>query len=181
MNLFNKLFGSSNASKPANTRQVSTGIDEFVYLLDYRAHYGQVLGQHMSDKALAELYLFRGWTTQFGFRIFSAKPEVSEQLITQTVTYTMHVGQKLFYEKHNINIEECLGNSYMNLLDSRWQSYDLIFVNNKNGDNFAAPQITWQLMKHLNINDVIVSMMLEGMFSIHLLAVKERAKILKLI
>ena len=186
MNVFRNLFGrSQNNPNPAPAlSQVDSGSGEFVYFVNYREVYetiGTILGVSLSQKVLAELFLFRGWTTQFGYRIFSSNHAASEELINETVSLISNVGLKIFQDIHGFSIEDCLGGDYIRLVDSRWQEYDRTFIANKDhSDFFAAPQIIWRLNQFLEINDPVASLTLEGIFTVHLMKLKERAKQLNL-
>ena len=71
MSLFRRIF-----SRQKEISAAAAKIDEMTYLLNYERHYGEALtgfaGLCMRAGAPAELYLFRGWATQFGYRIFTA-------------------------------------------------------------------------------------------------------------
>lgn len=179
MSLFNKIFGvSPKKSPPAKAdRDVGSGIGEFVYLVNYREKYETALGTHLSKNALAELFLFRGWTTQFGYRIFSNNQAASEDIITETVSLTSYIGKDTFEKIHGFSIEESLEGEYMNLLESRWQEYDLTYINSKDIEPYklAAPQLAGKLSKFIGITDPAIIMLLEAQFSLHLLELKERA------
>lgn len=180
MSLFNKIFGASPKNTPSAGVEldVGSGIGEFVYLVNYREKYETALGTHLSKNALAELFLFRGWTTQFGYRIFSNNQVASERILTETVSLTSYIGKDTFAKIHGFSIEESLGDEYMNLLESRWQEYDLIYIRNKDIEPYklAAPQLAGKLSEFLGINDPIIIMLLEAQYSLQLLELKERAK-----
>src|SRR6266436_1637661 len=74
MGLFSSFLGRRGPS-PNVAREIS--LDDYLYLFDYGRHYSDFLSG-MSDRAraIAELFLFRGWATQFGFRMFSTHPEL---------------------------------------------------------------------------------------------------------
>jgi hypothetical protein len=75
MGFFQKLFGKTPEINVSTAK-----IDEQVYLMNYRDHYASILGEHSDPRRLAELFLFRGWTAQFGYRIFSSNPTASAKL-----------------------------------------------------------------------------------------------------
>lgn len=129
-------------------------IDQFTYLLDYRKHYSPMFSESISDETIAELYLFRGWATQFGYRIFSSDQETSESLIEETVNATKYIGLNVFQELHNFSLEQSLGEQYMRLLSSRWRSYDEQVVGNMS-DGIPVNFIVSQLLRNIGSNDPI--------------------------
>lgn len=83
MRLFDRLFGKK---QPLTTENINEklNIGEYFYLMRYNEHYSEFLsGIENKNKVIAELFVFRAWTTQFGFRLFSSQPEVSEEIIGQ--------------------------------------------------------------------------------------------------
>lgn len=152
----------------------SAGIDQFTYLMNYREHYAPILEDHISDRALAELYLFRGWTTQFGYRIFSSNPEASEKLIGETVNSTKYLGLGIFKVTHNFSVEEVLGDEYMNLVETRWQAYD-VRVSTDLGKGIPTRQIVGVLDDFMQIQDPVVTMKLSTDFLVHMDAIKRIA------
>jgi hypothetical protein len=109
--------------------------------MDYRSHYKDALEglgeSHMRATVLAELYIFRAWTAQFGYRIFSSNAGLSEKLIGETVNSTKYLGLDLFQEVHGFSIEDALDAEYMSLVEDRWQKYDLVV-----STRLSAPRIT---------------------------------------
>lgn len=157
MNLLKKLF------KPKEKVDFqSAHIDKFTYLLDYRKHYSPMFSKSisgksipLSDEAIAELYLFRGWATQFGYRIFSSDLEISESLIGETVNSTKYIGLDVFNKMHNCCLEQTLGGQYTRLLSSRWRAYDEQIVGNM-GDGIPVNLIVNQLLKNIGTSDPIL-------------------------
>jgi len=87
MKILRRLFFGRQKVNAATAK-----IDEMTYLLDYREHYADVfsdgLESHLKPQVLAELFVFRAWTAQFGCRIFSSDRRASEHLIGETVNST---------------------------------------------------------------------------------------------
>ncbi len=123
MGLFTKLF-----RKPPEINAATAKIDEQVYLMNYRRHYATILNDHITSKRLAELFLFRGWTAQFGYRIFSSNPAASEKLIGETVNSSKYLGLAAFQIAHGYSVEAELGADYISLIQDRWQGYDHVIV-----------------------------------------------------
>ena len=49
-------------------------VADTTYLLDHREHYEPMFreaGVELTNRILAELFLFRAWTTQYAYRIFA--------------------------------------------------------------------------------------------------------------
>jgi hypothetical protein len=114
-----RFFGSR---PPLNA--ASAKIDEQVYLLNYRHHYSSILEDKATPARLAELFLFRAWTAQFGYRIFSADVSASEKLLSETVNASHYLGLPVFQQLHGFSVEEVLGDSFLNLIEDRWHDYD---------------------------------------------------------
>ena len=151
MNFLKKLF-KPKEKNDCNSAQ--THIGKLTYLLNYREHYSSMFTEPLSNKALAELYLFRGWVTQFGYRIFSSDQEISESLIGETVNTTKYFGLDVFEQVHNFSLEESLGDQYMQLLDSRWRSYDDQVVGNMS-NGIPVNYIISQLLRNIERTDPV--------------------------
>lgn len=152
----------------------SASIHQFTYLLNYREHYSPILGEYISDSVLAELYLFRGWTTQFGYRIFSSDPKASEKLIGETVNSTKHLGLGIFKMTHKFSVEEALKDDYMKLVESRWQAYDVRVSTNTSG-GIPTFEIIGTLNYFMQIQDPVVTMRLSTDFLSQLDSIKRNA------
>jgi hypothetical protein len=149
MNLLKKLF-KPKEKKDCNSAQ--THIAKLTFLLDYREHYSSMFTEPLSNKELAELYLYRGWVTQFGYRIFSSDQKISESLIGETVNATKYFGLDVFQQVHNFSLEESLGGQYMQLLDSRWRRYDNQVVGNMS-DGIPVNYIVSELLRNIGRTD----------------------------
>lgn len=147
-------------SKRPEINAATAKIDEMVYLLNYKSHYTDIftgVGEpNMMPEAIAELFLFRAWTTQFGYRIFSSDKDASEKLIGETINSTKQLGLGLFQEVHGFSIEDTLGEDYMTLLEDRWQKYDLIVSTRKGGDIPTMELIT-ELTRRIGVSDPTVT------------------------
>jgi hypothetical protein len=178
MSFLKKLFSISKSETPNSSPEydfLGPLIGDFTYLIDYRTHYGSILGAHISNRALAEIYLFRGWTTQLGYRIYSRDTARSDNLSNDVVTFTMTVGQQMFISKHGFSIEMELGSDYLSLVNSRWQAYDKTLIENKIGGDIPASQIIGNLNMFMGINDTMVSVFMEMDFLGHMVAVKNKS------
>lgn len=133
--------------KPSNTHPrgdqswldtCRSAICEMVVLMNYRDHYAEAFStlsesyrsrlivELSTPRVLAELYLFRGWTTQFGYRLFIKDESASERLIGEVVNLTYRMGLPMIRATHGFSIEEVLGAEYPSLLEDRWQRYDRV-------------------------------------------------------
>jgi len=107
-------------------------VGQFFSFVKYNDHYSDFLtGLPKREEAIAELFLFRAWTTQFGFRIFSANTEWSEKIISEVVNQSKYLGQALLFEVDRTDVQEDLSGSFMSLLEERWQAYDAKFLEYK--------------------------------------------------
>jgi len=152
MSLFKRLFGKAPEINAATAK-----IGELVYLMNYRDHYAEILGEHITPHRLAELFLFRSWTTQFGYRIFSSDPGVSEKLIGETVNASKYLGLGMFEQVHGFSIEAELGSDFISLVEDRWQGYDLVVSTMPKLDRLPTMEIVGVLTKRLNVSDPTVT------------------------
>ena len=90
-------------------------------------------GIAMTEKVLAELFLFRAWTTQYAYRMF-AHASTHDAFITETVSSCKYLGIGLFEKASGFSIERKLGDEFIELIESRWWHYDEVVVENKNSD-----------------------------------------------
>ncbi len=168
MKFLQRIFGGS-----PKVDAVSAKTDELTYLLNYRDHYSPILESHLTDLALAELYLFRCWTTKFGYQIFSNNPDSSDKLIEEMVNTSKDLGLVIFKTTHGFSIEGVLGDDYINLLESRWQSYDekvLTFP----GEGIPTFQIIYALGDFIGIHSPVITSELSIDFLAHLAEIKRR-------
>ena len=170
MSLFNKLFGRSTDINVSTAK-----IDKQVYLLNYRDHYSDILGENTTPAVLAELFLFRAWTAQFGYRIFSSNPEVSEKLIGETVNSSKYLGLGIFQEVHGFSVENVLGSDFISLIEERWRGYDVIVSTMPSNDRLPTMEIIAALTQYLGISDPIVTFKLSTDFLAQLDFVKRTA------
>lgn len=76
---FLKSFFRGDSSSPDIVRKIDLG--KYFYLMDYPQHYAEFLSDAPDQKlAISELYMFRAWTTHFGFEIFSSNKNISERI-----------------------------------------------------------------------------------------------------
>lgn len=155
MKLLRRLF-----SKRPKINAATAKIDDMVYLLNYKRHYANVLtglGKfNIGPEVLAELFLFRAWTTQFGYRIYSSDNDVSEKLIGETINSTKYLGLAMFQEIHGFSVEDILGADYMSLIDDRWRNYDLI-ISAHSGEGIPTMALMTDLTGRLGVADPAVT------------------------
>jgi hypothetical protein len=152
MGLFTKLF-----RKTPDINVATAKIDEQVYLMNYRHHYATILNEHVTPCRLAELFLFRAWTAQFGYRIFSSNPAASEKLIGETVNSSKHFGLVAFQIAHGFSLETELGGDYISLLQDRWQGYDHVIVSTRPQPGLPTLEIVACLTDRLDMADPLVT------------------------
>jgi hypothetical protein len=152
MGFLNKLFGTTPEINAATAR-----IDEQVYLLNYRDHYAPILGDRITPRHLAELFLFRGWTAQFGYRIFSTNPAASEKLIGETVNASKYLGLVAFHQVHGFSLESELGADFIDLVEDRWRDYDVVVSTMPKADRLPTMDIVAVLTNRLSIADPVAT------------------------
>jgi hypothetical protein len=169
MGLLKKLF-----SKPPKIDFASAKIGEQVYQLNYRKHYTDILGDEISPPRLAELFLFRAWTAQFGYRIFSSDVDASEKLIGETVNASKYLGLEMFQLVHGFSIEVELGLDFISLIEDRWRGYDVV-VSTTPTNSLPTMEIIEVLTQRLDIADPGVTYTLSIDFLMQMALVKSTA------
>lgn len=170
MSLLKRLF-----RKPLEINASTAKIDEQVYLMNYRNHYGDILGDHITQPRLAELFLFRAWTAQFGYRIFSSHPDASEKLIGETVNASKCLGLGMFRQVHGFSVESELGSDFISLIEDRWRDYDVVVSTMPKADRLPTMEIITVLTKHLDVADPVATYKLSMDFLIQLELIKRTA------
>jgi hypothetical protein len=134
-------------------------IGEQVFLLDYRSHYASIVGQSVPNARLAELFLFRAWTAQFGYRlVLTDQDPLSDRLIGLTVNSCKYLGQAVFQMIHDISVESELGADFIALIEDRWRQYDLPLISTRPAvDGLPTWKIISDLTTRLNIADPCVT------------------------
>ena len=103
-------------------------IDKTTYLMDFRKHYGSNFKlTPLSDRILAELFIYRAWTVQFAYRMV-ADQRAHDALISETVNACHYLGLEIFKLKHGVSVEEELGNDFISLIEDRWGTYDAVVI-----------------------------------------------------
>ena len=155
-------------------------VGKFIFLMNYKEHYAEVFkeissnDQFITSRILAELYIFRGWTTQFGYRIFSSNEDVSEKIIGEVVNSSNYLGLGLFEKLEGVSVEKELRGNYLDIIENRWRKYDLI-VSTNTEDGIPTRKIVGELTDLAGIKDPLVFMALCYDFLGHLDKIKEKS------
>lgn len=150
-------------------------IDEQVYLMNYERHYADILANHLTRTRLAELFLFRAWTAQFGYRVFSTDQYASEKLIGETVNSCKYLGLGIFQVTHGFSIESVLGGEFFDLIEDRWHQYDVVVSALLGSSGIPTVEIITVLTNRLNIIDPTVTVKLSTDFLSQLDFIKRTA------
>jgi|GEM_PF-1979948 len=152
-------------------------LGEYFYLMTYQEHYEDFLdGMNNKKKIIAELFVFRAWTTQLGFRLFSSKPDISEKILESIIAQGKQLGIGMLNMLEQVDIESEINMSYMDIIDSRWQDYDKLLIANKSKDlPIPTKQICGQLTEFCNIQDPAKFVWICTDFIAHLNQIKETA------
>ncbi len=148
MSLLKKIFG-----KPTPINASTAKIDQQVYLVNYNDHYADILGDHIAPPRLAELFIFRAWTAQFGYRIFSSNVDASEKLIGETVNASKYLGLQVFHQRHGFSVEDELGLDFISLIEDRWRGYDVVVSTMPKADRLPTMELITVLTRRLDIED----------------------------
>ena len=148
------------ASYLTNQHHPETPIDrviaQSIWLIDYRDHYLEVFdhdASRLTDKVLAELFVFRAWTTRFAL-CFASPTANHETLISETINGSKYRGIKIFEETHGFSLEEELKRNFMDLIENRWYTYDDVVV--LSSKEIPAIELCGELLRLANVADPIV-------------------------
>lgn len=118
------------------------------FLIDYKKQYAQFLEDlPYQEVCLSELFLFRSWTTQFGFRIFNSFPEFNDSIIYHALNQAILFGRGGFKIGYGIDIESVLGGTVTSIVSNRWQAYDAKVEQNKERAEIPTRMICAELME----------------------------------
>jgi len=125
------------------------------YQMKYREHYKPILNDIADGrKAICELYLFRVWTTQFGFRLCCAdKGKIAERLVFNTVNLcvsSLAVG--LFNLYNQVDVCRDIGGDLKEILVKRFEEYDQVFFKYRAENNLLPVQVCSLVMDNLKIS-----------------------------
>ncbi len=173
---FQSLFGTTvETDKPPEINATTAKIDEQVYLMNYRDHYADILADQITPSRLAELFLFRAWTAQFGYRIFSSDAEASEKLIGETVNASKYLGLGMFQQVHGFAVEIELESDFISLIEERWRDYDVVVSTMPNADRLPTMEIITVLTNRLDVAEPEVTCRLSMDFLVQMDLIKRTA------
>ncbi len=175
MGLLGKLFGKQDTLTADNINE-RIKLGQHFYLMNYSGHYSDFLdGVDNKKKTIAELFVFRAWTTQLGFRLFSSQPTLSEIIIGEVFNQGK-LGKGMLSQLEQVDIEIETNEEYGDLVDSRWQAYDKIFIDHKNSETpVPSRQVCGKLTDFCDIKDPVKLMWLCKDFIKHLDTIKQEA------
>jgi len=112
---------------------------KFYYLMSYEEEYSDLTSKYSdSDQILAELFLFRFWLTQCGYRLCKPDAITDDDLLNDMIPNGLTLGRGTFERLNTISIEETLGESMSELMEDRFHTYDAAFISGKsNADPFG--------------------------------------------
>ena len=151
MVIFEKLFKKKTSIDIENL-----DVGEYFYLMSYNEHYTEFLsGIENKNKIIAELFVFRAWTTQFGFRIFSSQPDVSEEIIGKVFNQSK-LGKGMLRLLEHVDIEIETNLEFIELMNNRWKEYDSIFNKYKNSEiSVPTRQICSRFLELCDVNSPV--------------------------
>jgi hypothetical protein len=122
MGFLKSLFGRGSASRDAISK---VDVGKYLYLLNYEDRYADVLALAPDRKvAICELYIFRGWTTQWALRLWSSDPDgkTGNKIIYEVWNTSGTLGRVVMEAKYKIAIPDS------STVGSRWKEYDQVFL-----------------------------------------------------
>jgi hypothetical protein len=167
---FLKSFFGGDSPSPDIVRKIDLG--KYFYLMDYRQQYAEFLSDAPDQKlAISELYIFRAWTTHFGFQIFSSSKDISEKVTYELWNLASTLGQVVLEGKYRIKFAD-----YSSIADSRWQEYDDVYLRNRNSEEpFPAIELGFRAAAFCEIEDPGKIALLATSFLIQLGEIKDEA------
>jgi hypothetical protein len=137
----NDFFNNINKNKDIK----SLNLETHFLNLNYITHYNNLFSSldfEINSKIIAELFIFRAWQTQFGYRIAFGNSNNITELIISEVIELCKKGNKLLLKRYNTNIEKELNNSIINIINYRFLEYDDLFIeNNMENGKFTIPTL----------------------------------------
>jgi hypothetical protein len=170
-----KAAGAVDSPSPLPNSDVDDSrVDQWTYLLDYREKYEPLFDRELHAKDIAELFLFRGWTTQLGYRLFTSDQDRTEGLIEAVVGLTKVLGIPMLSTTQTVDVETELGGEYMDLVEDRWRGYDEVFIANSQ-DGIPTNQIVGELFRNIGETNPVSMIKVCGEFLGHMEEVKMNA------
>lgn len=150
-------------------------LGKYFYLMKYREHYAVLLdGVENEQKILSELFLFRGWTTQFGFRIFNSERHLVDPIVSRVVNEGKYLGAGIFASAHGFSPTEELGADFMDLIEDRWRTYDME-VEMQTSPSIPTLAICGKALDYCELANPIKTVALSTDFLDHLHGIKKEA------
>lgn len=140
-----KLGGKSRPISPTGDQ------GQFYYLLNYDEEYKELLSVLPDRRTLlAELFLFRFWLTQYGYRLSRSDGVSEDDLLGDIIPNGLTLGKGIFERTQRIDIEKELGDSLTSLMEDRFKAYDFaITIGKSPTDPFGMIFASMQLAKRL--------------------------------
>lgn len=126
-------------------------------LFPYRDHYGWLLRDVPNpESCIAELFLFRGWTTQAGFRLFSSDQSESDRIVQTVVDTARLIGFPGLASTQGVDVRTLWSEDLMTVLEKRWWEYDDFIVKHEATDKELVPtrKICRAVIGHCGIRDI---------------------------
>ena len=163
------LVAPKDMMKPRSSRSLDAAflIEKYVVHNGYEEQHRDIFDcVKNQSKAIAELMIFHGWTTQFGVRISSSYPEKSDALVSELVylanqmcPFTLAIyhgvrfaGLPAVFVK-DVKFAYSFPIEFGSALDARWQEYDSIYLRCRWEDEiFAQSAICEGVIKNCEID-----------------------------
>lgn len=184
-------IGGPPRSKKGRTAISAASLASKYILQDkYGEHHEAILADVENPaKAISELFLFHGWTTQFGIRIFSRIPDESNQIASELVYICNKLGQIELAAKYGIvftgpanaqlrfltkgKLAYSAREDFDSILDSRWQEYDQLYMQcNGKYEEFAHSAICERVLNYCGTENPLQRTMLVCWYMRRLIEIK---------
>tara|TARA_Y100001958_G_C21187591_1_gene516334 strand:- start:764 stop:1312 length:549 start_codon:yes stop_codon:yes gene_type:complete len=174
MGFFGNIFGNKETLSTENVRKKIANYYVKNLSIIFGEHYEDILnGVDNKKKMIAELFVFRFWTAQFGFRIFSSQPVISEKII-EIIYNEGKLQMESIHKDEEVDIESELNKKYDDLIDSRWQEYDKVITEN-DSDSLPTMKLCGKLLDFSGGSDAGKLYLMSTDFLSHLNQIKQEA------
>lgn len=125
----NPLSWFRKRSAPAKASGLLGGQGKFYYLMSYKEEYADFYeGLEIPDRVLSELFLFRFWLTQCGYRLCKPEELSKDEILKDIIPNGLTLGKGMFEWINSVNLERSLGENIVELMESRFHLYDSAFI-----------------------------------------------------